>query len=61
MVHTADFEQHTEIALQGVPNRDYILRLFTENEELQLQTQDNQTWTPAQQPYVPCFLTTNTF
>ena len=58
-VHTADFGQHTEIALQGTLNRHYKLRLFIENEELELQTQDNQTWTPAQRPYVPCFFTTN--
>ena len=56
---TADFGQHTEIALQGAPNRDHTLRLFIENEELELQTQDNQTWTPAQRPYVRFFFTTN--
>ncbi len=35
-----------------------MLRLFIENAELELQTQDNRTWTPAERPYVPCFLTT---
>ena len=43
----------TGIALRCVPNRDYKLRLFIENEEVELQTQDNQSWTPAQRPYVP--------
>jgi len=56
----ADFGKHTEIALQGVPNRDYTLRLFTGNMALELQTQDNQTWTPAQPLYVSCFFITNT-
>ena len=58
--HTTDFGRHTEITLQGAPNRDYTLRLFIENEELDLQTQDNQTWTPVQRPYVRLFFTTNT-
>ena len=59
-VQTPDFGQHTEITLQGVLNRDYTLGLFIENEELNLQTQDNRTWTPAQRLYVPCFFTTHT-
>ena len=61
LVHTADFGQHTGIALQDVPNRDYTLRLFRGNEELELQAQDNQTWTAAQRPYVPCFFISNTY
>ena len=60
-VHTADFVQHTEIVLQGTLSGDYILRLFMKNEELELQTQDNQTWTPTQRPYIPYFFTTNTW
>ena len=60
-VHTTDFGQHTEIALHGTLNRDYKLRLFVENEELELRTQDDQTWTPAQHAYVPYFFTTNTW
>ena len=58
LAYTADFGQHAEIALQGAPNRGYTLRLLMENEKLELQTQDNQTWTPAQRLYVPCSLTT---
>jgi len=45
--HIADFRQHTEFTLQGVLNRTYTLRLFIENAEVKLQTQDNRTWTPA--------------
>ena len=58
LVHTTDFGQYTEIALQGAPNREYTLGLFIENEELELQMQD-QVWTPAQRTYVPCFFTKN--
>jgi len=61
LIHTADFGQHTEITLQGVLNRDYTLRLFIENEGLELQTQDNRTWTPTQHLYVPCFLTIHNY
>ena len=59
LAYTADFGQHTEIELQGAPNRDYTLRLLMENEKLELQSQDNQTWTPAQRSYVPYFFTMN--
>ena len=55
LVHAADFGQHADITLQGILHRSHALRLFIENEELELQTQDNQTWTPARRPYVPCF------
>jgi len=51
-VHTADFGRHTEITLQGVLNRGDTLRLFIENEALELQMQANRTWTPAQRPYI---------
>ena len=47
----------TEITLQPVLNRCYTLKIFIENEELELRRQENQTWTPAQRPYVPCFPT----
>jgi hypothetical protein len=53
LVYLPDFEQHTDITLQDTLHRDYTLRLFIENQELGLQTQDNRTWTPAQRPYVP--------
>jgi len=59
-VHTAHLGQHTEITLQGVLDRNYTLRLFIENEALELQTQDNRTWTLAQRPYVPYFPITHT-
>ena len=59
-VYAADFGQHTDISLKSTLHRDYALRLFIGNEELELQTQDNQTWTPAQRPYVPCFPTMHT-
>ena len=55
LAYTADFGQRTEIAIQSAPNQDYTLRLLIENENLELQTQDNQTWTPAQRSYVPFF------
>jgi len=58
--HTADLAHHTEISLQGVPNREYTLRLFVEDEEIELQTIGNQTWTPVQRQYAHCFLTTYT-
>jgi len=56
----ADFGQHADIALQDTLHQDYALRLFIDNQELGLQTQDNRTWTPAQRPYVPHFSTTHT-
>ena len=52
--------QHADITLQGILHLDYVLRLFIENEELELQTQDNRTWTPVQRPYVLCLPTTHT-
>jgi hypothetical protein len=59
-VHPADFGQYADVTIQDTPHRDYALRLLIENQELELQTQDNRTWTPAQRPYVPCFPTTHT-
>jgi len=55
----ADFGQHADITLQDTLHRDYVLRLFIDNQELGLQTQDNRAWTPAQRPYVPHFPTTH--
>ena len=46
-VHTAHFSQHTDITLKDIPNREYTLRLFVENVEMELQREDNQTWMPA--------------
>ena len=51
---------HTEIILHDVPNRAYTLRLFVENVEREVRTEDNHTWTPAQRPYVPYFPNTYT-
>jgi len=57
----ADLGQYADITLQDTLHRDYALRLFINNQELGLQTQDNRTWTPAQPPYVPYFPTTHTY
>ena len=55
--YTADLGHHTEITLQDVPNREYTLRLFVENEETELQKTGNRSWTPAERQYVLGFLT----
>jgi hypothetical protein len=47
----ADFGQHTELRLQEVPNREYLLRLFVDNVEKELQKENNRTWTPTQRLY----------
>jgi hypothetical protein len=54
-VYTTDFGQHTEITFQDILNRECSLRLFVENQEMELQTKDNRVWTPTQRPYVPYF------
>jgi hypothetical protein len=59
-VYTAYFGHRTEITLQGVPNREYTLRLFIENLESELQSKDNHTWAPARRQYVPYFPNTYT-
>ena len=46
--------------MQDVLNRGCQLRLFVENEERELQTQDNRNWTPVQRPYALYFPTTYT-
>ena len=51
-IPTSHFSNHTEITLQDVPNRQYMLRLFVENVERELQKTDDHTWTPAQRQYV---------
>jgi len=56
----ADFGQHADITLQDTLHRDHELRLYIDNQELKLQTQDNRTWTPTQRPYVPYFPATHT-
>jgi len=57
----ADFGKYADITLQDTLHRDYALRLFIDNQELGLQTQDNRTWTPAQPPYVPHFHTKHNY
>ena len=56
--HTADLVHLTEITLRDIPNREYTLRLFVENEELELQKTTNRSWTPAKRQYVLSFLLT---
>ena len=48
----ADLAHLTDITLQDVPNREYALRLFVENEEIELQKTANRSWTPAKRQYV---------
>ena len=52
----ADLAHLTEITLQDVPDREYTLRLFVENEELELQKTANRSWTPAKRQYALYFL-----
>ena len=57
---SADFAPRTEITLQDVPDRDYTLRLFVEDEEIELQKTANRSWTPAKRQYALPFLTVHT-
>ena len=54
----ADLAYLTEITLRDIPNRDYSLRLFVENEEIELQKTANRSWTPAKRQYALSFLLT---
>ena len=56
----ADLDRLTEITLQDIPDRQYTLRLFAENEEIELQKTANRSWTPANRQYALCFLTAHT-
>ena len=47
----ADLDRLTVITLQDVPNREYTLKLFTENEEIEIQKTANRSWTPAKRQY----------
>jgi len=58
--HIVDRAHYAEITLQDVPNREYTLRLFVEDEEIELRKTGNQSWTPAQRQYAISFLTTYT-
>ena len=49
--HTANLSDHTEINLQDVPNREYMLKLFVENEEIELHKTGDRSWTPAERQY----------
>ena len=48
------------MTLQDVPDREYTLRLFVENEEIELQKTANRSWTPANRRYALRFLTVHT-
>ena len=50
--HTPNLSDHTEINLQDVPNREYMLKLFVKNEEIELQRTGDRSWTPAERQYV---------
>ena len=52
-VHPTNLGQHIEITLQDDLNRECTLRLFIENQEKELETKDNRTWTPTKRAYVP--------
>ena len=56
----ADLDYLTEITLQDVPDWEYTLRLFVENEEIELQKTANRSWTPAERQYALDFLTAHT-
>ena len=58
--HPADLAHHTEITLQDVPNREYTLKLFGENEEIQVLKTGNRSWTPTQRQYALDFPITYT-
>ena len=55
LAYTTDPGEHSDITLQNALNREYTLRLFVENEEIELQTQDYRSWSPVQRPYGPRF------
>jgi len=46
--------------VQDIPDLKYKLVLFVGSEAIELETEDNRTWTPVQRPYVPRLLTTCT-
>ena len=48
LAHTADLAHHTDITLQDVPDREYTLRLFVDNQEIDVQKTGSRFWTPAQ-------------
>ena len=51
-IHSTHFGHHTEITLQKVPTWKHRLELFVENRQIELETENNQIWIPAQRPYV---------
>ena len=58
--HTTDLGHHTEITLNDLPNREYTLTLFVENEEREVEKTGDRSWTPAQRQYARSHLTTHT-
>ena len=53
----ANLDRLTEITLQDVPDRQYTLRLFAENEEIEIQKTANRSWTPTKRRYALYFFT----
>ena len=58
--HTTDLGYHTDITLKDVPDGQYTLRLFVENEEREVQKTADRSWTPAQRQYARSLLATHT-
>ena len=59
--HTADLAHHINITLQGLPNWQYMLWLFLEDKEIELEKETgNQSWMPAQRQYALYFIITYT-
>ena len=59
--YTADLAQHAELTFQGDPKLKYELALFVGNEEIELQRNDIQAWSPVTRPYALHLLITYTF
>ena len=60
LAHIADLAHHSDITLEDVPNREYTLKLFAEDQEIEVQETGARSWTPAQPQYAHCFFTTYT-
>ena len=45
--YITNLARNTDITLQYVPNREYTLRLFVEDEEIELRKIGKQSWTPS--------------
>ena len=60
-INTTHIRRQTELTLQDIPNREYTLKLFIENERVELQQKDNRTWAPAPRPYAQYSFITYTY